>query len=117
MNAITQNIKSFRKAKGYSQEFMANKLGVEERTYHSYEKGKTRLTFERIEQIGRILEVETEYLLGYKVPVNPDQEIIEVNRLVTLEKENERLKAENEALRNEVKLQKQVIKLLEEKNK
>lgn len=54
---IYENIRRIRISKGYSQEYVASKLGMNQSNYGKLEKGNTQLTIERLEQIAKVLEV------------------------------------------------------------
>ncbi len=51
------NIKKIRMMKGYTQEYMADKLGIAQNTYSKYENNSEKLPFETIERIAEVLEV------------------------------------------------------------
>lgn len=50
-------IKSIRKNSGYSQEYVAEKLGISQKAYSDIESGKTRLKNEVLHEISKILEI------------------------------------------------------------
>lgn len=50
-------IKSRRKLLGYSQEFVASKLGLSQKAYSDIESGKTKLKSEVLNEIAKILEI------------------------------------------------------------
>jgi transcriptional regulator with XRE-family HTH domain len=50
-------IKKIRMMKGYTQEYMADKLGIAQNTYSKYENNSEKLPFETIERIAEALEV------------------------------------------------------------
>ena len=56
MKTILMNIILERTKKGYSQEYMAEKLGIVQKTYCKIEKGRTKLSVERLEEIALILK-------------------------------------------------------------
>lgn len=58
MDWVNTKIKALRKAKGLSQEQMAEKLSVQQATYSSWETGKVDLTIGNIERIAAALEVD-----------------------------------------------------------
>ncbi len=60
---IKLNIQKKRRALGYSQELMANKLGMSPNSYRQIETGKTKLVSPRIYDIARVLETTPEELL------------------------------------------------------
>lgn len=57
-------IKELRKAKGISQEQVANGLGVSVRAYQNYEYGQREPNIEMINKIANFYGVTTDYLLG-----------------------------------------------------
>ncbi len=54
---VLNNIKSIRAIKGFSQEFIANKLDCDYSTYGKIENGKSSLTLDRLFELSKILEV------------------------------------------------------------
>ncbi len=63
MKKILDNIKAIRAIKGYSQEYVANKLGCDYSTYGKIENGKSSLTVDRLFKLADILEVDVPRLL------------------------------------------------------
>lgn len=69
LNDISKRIKFFRKKKGFSQERMANKLGINQNSYARIENNVTKLDLERLFKIAKILEIDVYLLLtGEAVP-------------------------------------------------
>ena len=58
---IANKIRTLRNAKGYSQEYVAAKLNINQNTYSKIESGQTKLTIERVEQLAQLYEVEPEF--------------------------------------------------------
>jgi transcriptional regulator with XRE-family HTH domain len=54
MNGILENIKKIRTERPYSQEYMADKLGIDQVGYGLIENGKRKLKYETLEQIAII---------------------------------------------------------------
>lgn len=50
-------IRQIRELKGYSQEYIANKLKISQRSYSKIETNQTKIDWERITKIAEILEV------------------------------------------------------------
>ena len=69
MSTIGQRIKRIREAKDYTQEHLANKLGISQNSYSKIETGGVKITTDRLKQIAEVLEVSPEELLheDYKV--------------------------------------------------
>ncbi|MCV9927906.1 helix-turn-helix transcriptional regulator [Flavobacterium sp. LS1R49] len=63
--SIKNQIKSIRELKNYTQEYMANQLGVTQAGYSKIEKGKTVLTYVKLVEIANILEVSVEDVISF----------------------------------------------------
>ncbi|MBV6485712.1 MAG: hypothetical protein KFKLKKLM_02301 [Flavobacteriales bacterium] len=50
-------IRTLRKRKGFSQDQMADLLGINQKAYSKIERGKTKLNYERIVQLARIFDL------------------------------------------------------------
>jgi transcriptional regulator with XRE-family HTH domain len=64
MQNILNNIKAARAIKGYSQEDMANQLGIDYSTYGKIENGHSGLKVERLFEIAKILDLDIKRLFG-----------------------------------------------------
>lgn len=60
---INDKIRFFRENKNWSQEEMAQKLGMSTQGYAKIERGENSLNFQRLEEIAKILEVNILELL------------------------------------------------------
>lgn len=58
IKSILDKVKAFRAVRGYSQEYMASKLGCDYSTYGKIENGHSKLTVQRMFQIAEILDVK-----------------------------------------------------------
>lgn len=77
MEAILQQIKSIRTEIGYSQEYVANKMDMEQSGYALIEKGKRKLKYEQLEQIAIIFNMNVIDVITYPekyVPLNKAKE-------------------------------------------
>lgn len=54
---MNNKIRLLRLEKGLSQENIALELGISQKSYSNIENGKTKLDFEKIVQLGKILNV------------------------------------------------------------
>ncbi|WP_029272533.1 helix-turn-helix transcriptional regulator [Flavobacterium sp. KJJ] len=63
--SIKNKIKSIRELKNYTQEYMAEQLGVTQAGYSKIEKGKTILSYVKLVEIARILEVSVEDIISF----------------------------------------------------
>ncbi|OKS88563.1 helix-turn-helix domain-containing protein [Mucilaginibacter polytrichastri] len=63
VKSIAGNIRRIREGKGYTQEYLAMKLGISQNAYSKIELGYTKITLERLFQIARIIEIEVVKLM------------------------------------------------------
>ena len=63
MEHLTNNIRTIRESLGYSQEYMAMKLGIGQNGYSKIELGYTRITVDRLFEIAKILNTDVVLLL------------------------------------------------------
>jgi transcriptional regulator with XRE-family HTH domain len=59
----TEKIRKFRLEKGYSQEYMAHQLDISQNAYSKLERGSTRLTLDKLEQIAGALGVSYQEII------------------------------------------------------
>lgn len=72
MSITSERLQALRKARGYSQQDVANLIGVGRTTYLKYESGDNKPT-RKINELARLFQVSTDYLLGNTdSPVAPD---------------------------------------------
>jgi len=64
-----QKLRLLREFRNYSQEYIAEKLGITQNAYSRIENNQTRLTADRLEKLAFILEVTPMELLSEKEPV------------------------------------------------
>lgn len=69
-NSIVKKIKNKREYLNYSQEFMAEELGISQPAYANIESGKTKLNIERIVDISKILNIDLSDLLDNNYTIN-----------------------------------------------
>ena len=66
MNAILgHKIKKVREIKGYSQDYVASKIGISQNAYSKIEKGSIKIDDDKLESIAKVLEVDKEVILNY----------------------------------------------------
>jgi transcriptional regulator with XRE-family HTH domain len=63
---VGSNIRRFRELRGYSQDFMADKLGITQSSYGKIEREAVKLTIERLQNIADVLEVDLANLINSK---------------------------------------------------
>lgn len=94
--AILNELIEIRKSRGFSQDFVANQLGVTQKTYSNFENSVSKISIERLYAVAKILRVDLNELL-MKGDVNYEFES-QASQL-----------AEIEALRKMVQLQSDII--------
>lgn len=62
---IGENIRKVRELKGYSQQYMADKLEISQRAYSTIESENNKIDTERLKSIAEILEVNAFDLLNF----------------------------------------------------
>lgn len=62
---IGNKIRKVRELKGFSQEYMANHLGITQRAYSKVETQETKLSWDRITDISKILQIEPVDLISF----------------------------------------------------
>ena len=63
---IEEKIKSIREAKGFTQEYMAEQLGITQAAYSKIENGQTKLTISKMHDIAQVFEMPVEDLSEYE---------------------------------------------------
>ena len=70
MNNVGFNIRKLREKRGFSQEYMAAKLGVAQASYARMENAETKITIERLSKIAEVLEADiTELFDSSKITI------------------------------------------------
>ncbi|MGV0922721.1 helix-turn-helix transcriptional regulator [Empedobacter tilapiae] len=62
---LTKSIRKIRESKGYSQEYMAQEMNLSQRAYSKIENCETKLDWEKLKIISKILEIEIGDLINY----------------------------------------------------
>lgn len=70
-NQIGLRIRTARKNKGINQTELANLLGKSLRTIQKYENGEIEVSIAMINEIAKVLECESTYLMGYEINSQP----------------------------------------------
>lgn len=118
---VLARIREIRTNKGYSQEYVAVKLGLKQSGYALIENGKNELSVVRLLQIAIILEENIINLIGYPFKYIKEIEVEKtINNLKNkLEKEEhftDLLVKENNALKQQkIELENQLNSVLEQK--
>lgn len=108
-------IKQIRELKNFTQDYMAQKLGLSTRAYSKIETGETQLTINRLNEISGILGVQPMEVLGFD-----DKKIFNINNSTGNNGYNnilypEKLIQQYEETIQALKEQVQLLKLLHEK--
>lgn len=77
---ICEKIRKIREFKNYSQEYVANQLGISQNVYGRIERGLQDLTIDRLKKIAIIFEVSEEELICKTFTLKPTHIINENNR-------------------------------------
>ncbi len=120
---LCEQLKIIRKANGFTQQQIAEALGIERSTYASYETGRNRPDVAILERFAKVFGVSVDYILS----INPGKKLVFSDRkikynapeneqlLSTLSKEEQSLIAKyrlcDEKNKNEIK------QILKEKSK
>ncbi|MCF6307759.1 MAG: helix-turn-helix domain-containing protein [Flavobacteriaceae bacterium] len=62
---IGNKIRKVRELKGYNQEYMALKLNISQRAYSKLERNETKLNWNRINDVSKILEIDPLDLVSF----------------------------------------------------
>ena len=85
-----ENLKAARKAKGYTQAYVAEQIGVTKSAYNAYESGKRHPDVAKIKLLAKVLEVSGDFLIGHekeKSPAEISEELLDaeiIDRLTSL---------------------------------
>ena len=63
---IAKNIKKYRELKGFSQEYMAHQLSVNQSTYEKIENSSTKITIDKLFSVAKLLETDVSEILDLK---------------------------------------------------
>ena len=66
MKIFCENLEKLRKENGFTQQHMANLLGIKQPSYARYEDGTTEPNLQRLVIIADTFDVSVDYLLGRK---------------------------------------------------
>ena len=120
MNKLHDTIKLLRNKAGFSQDSIADVLGINQSSYAKIERGETELTLSRLQKIATLFNISVIELLTYdnnkeygSLIVNNNQNSIGVQNNYAAEVE---LKQEITDLKNRVKYLEERVNSLTEKN-
>ncbi|MBF4471362.1 helix-turn-helix transcriptional regulator [Flavobacterium sp. HJJ] len=64
-SSIKKKIKNIRELKNYTQEYMAEQLGITQAGYSKIEKGKTDLGYSKLEEIANVFGLTVEAIISF----------------------------------------------------
>ncbi|MDF7816476.1 helix-turn-helix transcriptional regulator [Runella sp. MFBS21] len=99
MKPLADKIRLLRLERGFSQENMADSLGISTTSYGDIERGKTDITLSRLMQIAEIYGITLLTLLGEAPTLELEIQHLELEKLKI---ENEKLRLENQYLREKL---------------
>lgn len=65
MKNVEEKIRNIRELKNFTQEYMAKKLGITQAGYSKIESGATKISYSKLSEISKILDIEVEGLLAF----------------------------------------------------
>ena len=80
---IGENIRKVHELRNYTQEYMAQQLGISQKTYSKIEHDRTKLDKEQLNSIARILDIDPVKLLTF------DEKVL-LNKAPTLQLKQEK---------------------------
>lgn len=82
-------LKKLRERDGFSQEELADKLGVSRQTIYKYESGENKLSLDSVEKLSKIFDVDYACLIDNKMPVDPSYKVIESHKKTNIKTNTE----------------------------
>jgi transcriptional regulator with XRE-family HTH domain len=69
--AMNENkiMRVLREVNGYTQEYIASELGINQNTYSKLECGQTKLTIDRVKKLAELYKVNPEYFFSDELPI------------------------------------------------
>ncbi|MFS9225601.1 helix-turn-helix transcriptional regulator [Streptococcus parasanguinis] len=75
---FSERLKNLRKQAGFTQVDVANKLGISQQAYASWERGSKKPTQDNLVKIAQILNVSVDYLVGNLYETSDELDDIEL---------------------------------------
>lgn len=70
MKSISEKIRTLRYVRGYSQEYIASKMGITQQAYSNMEKSPGKMNLERVTILCELLDIEISVLLNEDLETN-----------------------------------------------
>ena len=64
MDSFPIRLKELRQNKGVTQKAVSNDVGITDRAYYDFERGKSKPAFDTLRALADYFDVSTDYLLG-----------------------------------------------------
>jgi transcriptional regulator with XRE-family HTH domain len=72
-----RKVRKIRELRGYSQDYVAGRLGISTKAYSKVEAGITKLSLDRLEALAAIFEMKPEEIMAFDehnlLPKSPEQ--------------------------------------------
>jgi transcriptional regulator with XRE-family HTH domain len=115
MNKIYENIKAIRQAKGLTQTYLAEKVGIAINNYGKLERGEIQLTIERLEQLAEIFGMTVIEIMQYGSGVESVK--VDSEKVKELEKEikdlKEKIQSYEKIMQDTLEAHKTIVNLTE----
>ena len=118
---VGSSIRRVREVRRYSQEYMANQLGMSQNNYSRIEKDEVKIDVERLRKIAEILQVDCQSIINFDeqrindsilaVHTN-DSEVTMTHVIESFSREREQLKEQIRHLHEEIEFNRKTIKEL-----
>ena len=106
---MLDNLKILRESKGYSQQQLANKIGMSQQSIYNYETNKTEPDIESLKKLADVFDVSLDYLVNRQKPGEDPNYPISKNEYLLIEN----IRKLDTATRNNIT---QIINQLADKN-
>ena len=120
-----EKIRMIREVRNYSQEYMADKLGIKQNSYSKIELNQTKLTAEMLQKIADVLQVSPLDIMNQQpaiINLQPNQgtqqAIGNIETFISSQKEliDKLLESKNGEIERLIEGNRQLMKMLEEKH-
>tara|TARA_B110000483_G_scaffold101034_1_gene123788 strand:+ start:1583 stop:1972 length:390 start_codon:yes stop_codon:yes gene_type:complete len=124
MHQILKNIRILRKIKGYSQDYIAKKMGITQSSYARFENQGVKIDYNIMEMVAKVLEIDVCKVVNYhnagkvKEQDSSSQDQKEMLKKINyLNDKNVYLNRINEQMQRQLKDKEHIIDLLKQQAK
>ena len=82
---MVENLRIARKAKGMSQQNLADAIGVSQQAIHQYETDKIEPDIENLKRLADTLSVSVDFLVAHRLPVDTPYTVVNEDELLLIE--------------------------------